>query len=298
MFSPAPLRAAVTLEFHGRLCNAILEVFVISSRRAGKPKKSGSWRRMAIAGVLLVLLIVLAPFATARLTSLPLDWKGLSDIGQAYGALSAVLSAFALCGIAASLVMQRQQYRLSEAQTFRERHYDLIKLTFEDPELKPCWGESSSGSGLTEKEAAYCNLIIDHWYMMWRIGHLSQAELHRVAASFFKGEAGRAYWAAFGNPWMTAEDRISVKFLETFDIEFNGANARGRPTVSRMVADDEVGKAAMIESAAKVSRPLERPTVSPVWNLAAAAAAGISVALLFRRILPPFPTRSGSLSDL
>jgi hypothetical protein len=271
---------------------------VISSRRAGKPQKSRSWGRATIAVVLLVLLVVLAPFATARLRYLPLDWKRLSDIGQAYGALSAVLSAFALCGIAASLVMQRQQYRLSEAQTLRQRHYDLIKFTFEDPELKPCWGESSSESGLTEKEAAYCNLIIDHWYMMWRIGHLSQAELHRIAASFFNGEAGRAYWAAFGNPWMSADDRISVKFLQIFDMEFNSANSRGRPTVRRMVTSDDARRSVRIASVARVSPPLVRPSVSPAWNLAAAAAVGISAAFLSRGILRQFLPRGGSSSDL
>jgi hypothetical protein len=117
---------------------------LVSSRRGVRGRNLGSVRMPVVLIGILLALAAASPFVTSWLNALPLDWKGMSDVGQAYGALSAALSAFALCGVVASLLMQRQQYRLSENHGIRVRHRELIKMTFEDPSLKPCWGESSN----------------------------------------------------------------------------------------------------------------------------------------------------------
>jgi hypothetical protein len=62
-----------------------------------------------------------------------LDWNRLSDIGQAFGGVSAVLSALAFCAIAASLLLQWRQLRMTTVIAARERHFDLVRLAVDDP---------------------------------------------------------------------------------------------------------------------------------------------------------------------
>jgi hypothetical protein len=175
--------------------------------------------------------------------------------------------------------MQRQQYRLSENHGIRERHRELIKMTFDDPSLKPCWGESSGTSGLTENEAAYCNLIIDHWHMLWQIERIDLVELKRMAGSFFNGEIGRQYWTAFGNPWMTPSNRRTERFQETFDIELERAVSNGPPSVRRASGDDEAARVAERARHAMKGRP-SRNSKTGKGRLIAAAVAGASAALI------------------
>lgn len=191
------------------------------------------WHVAVAFAVMLTGLVVTSPFLASWVASLPLNWRGLSDVGQSYGAISAVLSGVALCGIAASLLMQRQQYRLSEHQALRQRHHELIKMTFDDPSLKPCWGEDASGSGLSEKEAAYCNLIVDHWHMLWRLGQVSEEAVRGIARRFFDGEIGRLYWRAYGSDWMPADDRGTAMFMMIFSQELARAVAAGSAQIGR-----------------------------------------------------------------
>jgi hypothetical protein len=45
-------------------------------------------------------LVVLSPFALTELAHFRINWLQLSNIGQTYGAVSALLSSFALVGVA------------------------------------------------------------------------------------------------------------------------------------------------------------------------------------------------------
>ena len=47
------------------------------------------------------------------------DWRHLADIGQAYGAASAIFSALAVAGVAAGLVYQARALRLARVQAIR-----------------------------------------------------------------------------------------------------------------------------------------------------------------------------------
>ncbi|MEV6487650.1 DUF6082 family protein [Actinoplanes sp. NPDC051633] len=240
------------------------------------------WQIALTLGASLTGVVIASPFLTSWMASLPLDWQDLSNVGQAYGAISAVLSGIALCGITASLLMQRQQYRLSEHQSVRQRHHDLIKMTFEDPSLKACWGESSSGTGLTENEAAYCNLIVDYWHMLWRISQINSENLQRIASSFFNGEVGRTYWSVYGKNWLSDGDRRTAAFRAILDIELARAIAGGPPAVCRIEGDGE----AAVGTSADANAGLSKGSGNDSRNLmAAAAVVGAFVALTIRRIV-------------
>jgi hypothetical protein len=205
-----------------------------------------------------------------------MKWKVLSEVGQTYGGISAALSGIALCGIVASLILQRRQYRLSEYQGLRQRHQDLMRMTFEDPELKPCWGETSSGSGLAEKEAAYCNLILDHWQLLWRLEIVTANELERIAATFFQGIIGRAYWQAYGKGWTTSTDQRTVHFLVIFDHVFAQAVESGPPTVGRITEQSAVTE---VHDCSRADAAKESAAGVRVVTTAAIAGAAVALAI-------------------
>lgn len=74
------------------------------------------------------------------------DWLLAANIGQAYGAVSAVLSGLALLGGAWSIRFQVKDHVAMRHQVARTQHFRLLELTLEDPELYiPAWGSPHTG---------------------------------------------------------------------------------------------------------------------------------------------------------
>src|SRR4051812_15048037 len=100
-------------------------------------------RRFLLPGllVLVVAAVILSPGLMVLAVGYPLPWARLGDVGQAYGAVSALVSALALLGVAVSLVIQQRQNRMVEEQAVRQRHSELVRLTLEDERFLYSWGE-------------------------------------------------------------------------------------------------------------------------------------------------------------
>jgi hypothetical protein len=56
-------------------------------------------------------LVILSPFALGELARSRQDWPQLSNVGQTYGAVSALVSSFALGGVIISLLYQARDSR-------------------------------------------------------------------------------------------------------------------------------------------------------------------------------------------
>src|SRR5262249_16694631 len=142
---------------------------------------------LVVAGV---VLMTTSPALMLLTVQLPLPWARLSDVGQDYGTVSAIVSGLALLGVAVSLVMQQWQNRMTEEQTVRERHFDLIQLTLEDLKFLYSWGFAPDVD-YDPALIGFSNLILTHWSMLWRIGHVDERTLRSNAAVFFAGQVGR-----------------------------------------------------------------------------------------------------------
>jgi hypothetical protein len=71
-------------------------------------------------------LVALSPLALTYLNvKKSTDWDRLSDIGQTYGAASALLAGLALTGVAASLFFQAREAKATREQALRALHGDL-----------------------------------------------------------------------------------------------------------------------------------------------------------------------------
>jgi hypothetical protein len=189
-------------------------------------------RNREVLAVAIVATVVLAcglPSLMVLILLLPLPWERLSDVGQAYGSASAVFSGLALLGVGISLLIQQRQNRTVEVTAVRQRHFELVRLTMEDLKYLYSWGERPPVR-YDPALLGFGNLIVTHWWMLWRIGHLGEPELRGHAQRFFAGEVGRDYWRSNSAVW-PMPDGSTQRFVAIMSAEFEKANAGGPPTV-------------------------------------------------------------------
>lgn len=227
-------------------------------------------QRWLVAGGLLAVVaaVVMSPLVMVRLSSGGLTWRQLADVGQAYGGASALLSAAALCGVVASLVVQRRQVRQELAEMDRQQHIDLMKLAMANPEFLEVLDVNTAGSPYARQEV-FLNLMMMYWLAVWELGVVDAGELRAMAADMFGNEISRRWWARVGAVWVgTRGDRGRRRFVSIVTQEL----ARSRPgpdtcpgTAPRAMTDGD-------ETTGSVRRRSNLAIVA-----AAAAAGGISV---------------------
>jgi hypothetical protein len=183
----------------------------------------------AVLVVVCLLLITVSPALLLLAVQIRLPWSRLGDAGQAYGAASAVLSGLALLGVAVSLVIQQRQNRMTEEQTVRQRHFELIRLTLNDLKYLNSWGFASNVD-YDPALIGFSNLILTYWLMLWRIGHVDEDVLRSSARTFFAGQVGRDHWQQDGKTWPAAESR-DRRFVEILNEEYRRAIEAGPPSV-------------------------------------------------------------------
>ncbi|MBB5776408.1 DUF6082 family protein [Nonomuraea jabiensis] len=176
---------------------------------------------------MLLLLVIALLCATATLLSpLLLDllvpagsrWQQLSDIGQTYGAASAVLSAFALVAIGVSLFLQAREMRISREEAQRTHHLQLMQLQIENPALHRVLGMPHTG--LDPRVHLYLNLLLSYWEMLFIVGELPESILVDYARTdFFGTEAGTRFWKGTREyRRLVARNRRSQRFVAAIDL--------------------------------------------------------------------------------
>lgn len=193
----------------------------------------------------LFVVVVLSPMALRVIGNLRggMDWGQLSNIGQTYGAASALLSAMALAGIGISVVLQAKELLAARRLSTRTLHIELLRMAMEDPALLQCWGFPREGFTLDQsRQIGYFNLIFSHWEMLWELGDISEELMQVDAKAIFSNEIGRWYWREYGAqrdfyPANTHGKRLRQIFEDEFQLaaEFNP------PTPAR--TDTSVGSA-------------------------------------------------------
>jgi hypothetical protein len=189
----------------------------------------------AVIGALVVLSIItvvaLSPLAMAAAVpnSLTNDTlQRISNIGQTYGAASAVLSAIALLGVGASIILQILDSRNSREQNMRILHLDLFRIALDDPKLLDCWGKFSSSTNVAQqRHLIYANLIVSFWRTAFETGGMGENELRIVADGFFDGKIGREYWTnAKQSRKRSAMTHRSRCFITILDERYEAAVAK------------------------------------------------------------------------
>jgi hypothetical protein len=179
---------------------------------------------LLIAGTVLVFLVAILAFPFYLPAAAGQDWQTLSNVGQAYGVMSAVLSGLALCGVVASVTLQWRQAVWARTTSARERHFELMKLMLEDPglshELRP--GES----GQEHRRKLVNNLWASHWLLLYEVGELDPEMLRSVFDDLFLDPAARDWWRVNGTNWTSRRSRRRDEFLEIAWNSFREAEER------------------------------------------------------------------------
>src|SRR3954452_12211850 len=64
-----------------------------------------------------------------------ISWSELSDVGQAYGGLAAILATLSLGAVAISVFLQARETRTAQEHGARLLHLELVRMSLDDPTL-------------------------------------------------------------------------------------------------------------------------------------------------------------------
>ncbi|GGO19161.1 DUF6082 family protein [Micromonospora parathelypteridis] len=190
--------------------------------------------RAVVVSALVVLLaavvglVLVSPFLMEVLADGDTDWAELSNIGQAYGAVTAVLSALAFIGVAISLLLQWRLNVMSHAVSARERHFELIKLTMDRPEIAYFVDDGAVSTG-TLAQRLNINLWIGHWFLLWKTREIDEFGLKRQLAGMFRNPVAREWWGVYGPTWTSSKARRSRIFVELASRECENAGLIASP---------------------------------------------------------------------
>jgi hypothetical protein len=144
-----------------------------------------------VAVVAALALVVVSPLALRQLGSLRgTNWAQLSNIGQTYGAASALLTGLALIGVAGSMVFQARTIQVSREWSARQHHMHLMEMTLANPLYQPCWGADPKVYGGPDKfpQQLFVNLIVSMWQNDYVLGGFREQAL-RIAL-WWRARAG------------------------------------------------------------------------------------------------------------
>ena len=197
-------------------------------------KRAALVSALSVAVLAVLVLVVLSPLALRQLGSVRgVNWAQLSNIGQTYGAASALLTGLALVGVAGSMVFQVRAIQVSREQASREHHARLVEMALTDPVYQRCWAYEPAAFGTDRyRQQAYLNLIVSNWENEYVLGGFPEHAMRRAFEGLFRGEAGREFWARTHDIRLeTSGNRRQRRFCRIMEGEYQKAIAAGPPAV-------------------------------------------------------------------
>jgi hypothetical protein len=176
---------------------------------------------IAIASIAALAVVLISPLALEAVAVIfNLNWVKLSNIGQAYGAISALIAGFALVGVAASVFLQARETRYNRRDGDRVRHFELMRMAVEDSFYRQVFALPE----MSEEEASltgYINLLFYHWSIVWEFGDIPERTLRSILSDVLFSDAGRAYWKRCRDGWMeTAWTKRQIEFCRIADVVY------------------------------------------------------------------------------
>lgn len=192
---------------------------------------------LSAALIAVIGIVALSPFALVALAHFRHDWNVLSNIGQTYGAVSALLSSLALGGIVVSLLYQARDSQNAREQTTRSLQRELIKMVMDDPSLMTAagapWGFNIPFESGAIREHLYIQMWVSFLAGNYTIGELSDETVRDLAArELFCSEAGRRYWTEVGKLQIAHSSGRRNRFFRILDGEYKELISSGVPVRS------------------------------------------------------------------
>ncbi|WP_433295988.1 DUF6082 family protein [Actinoplanes sp. CA-030573] len=195
----------------------------------------------ALAGLGLIAgAILVSPAVLRFVQNDESDWHELGDIGQAYGPVSALLAALALC---VAVLVQHRQLRQEHILRAREMHSEALRRAMDNPAYCQCWGPRVSPETIDERLFYQTSSIITSWMYSWHCGDLSDNAVRSYVRAMAGSEVPRAYWRMHGAWRLQAARGWRARFYRIVDTEFRLAEAAGAPERAAELFRDEPGVA-------------------------------------------------------
>ncbi|MEV4423555.1 DUF6082 family protein [Patulibacter sp. NPDC049589] len=185
----------------------------------------------ALSFIAAMISVALTPLLLGRLYAASHDYSRLSDIGQAYGAASAVIATVALGVVLAGLMLQYRQFTASRLQALTDAEDQLILIAMKDPHYRQCWGALVAPADVDEGDYYYCNMILTNWKRAWQLRDLSEAQVRAYLVNFFESEISRRFWRDKGD-WHKKVKPAGrrARLIEIINEEYLRAEKSGPPS--------------------------------------------------------------------
>jgi hypothetical protein len=179
-------------------------------------------------------LVILSPLVLTALARLKINWLQLSNVGQTYGAVSALFSSFAVAGVVVSLLYQSRDNRNAREQTTRTLQFELIKMAMADPDIMTAggapWDLNIPSDSSSIRQFLYVQLWVSFLGGNFTIGELPESAVRYIAVhEIFRSEAGRNYWTAVGRVQIDNSEGPRKRFLHILDEEYQKIILTGIP---------------------------------------------------------------------
>ena len=199
-----------------------------------------------------VSLVLLSPLILRQFGHIKgIDWAELSNVGQTYGAASAILAAVALLGVSLSLLMQARQARTEQFRITHERHMELLQIILNDPDVYYPVTNGQKLSTIDTKRQMFANMWVHYAQVGFIMGILSEEDVRSdILQPAFEGEPLRKWWADVrkGLEGRAVGGRRDRKFIQLVDEEYRKAVSEGSstaPGVQDISPDAEMDKSAI-----------------------------------------------------
>jgi Family of unknown function (DUF6082) len=237
---------------------------------------------IVIASIVFLALVILSPLALRAVASpFGLNWSNLSDVGQTYGAVSALITALALGGVVISLLYQARDVSATRSQAIRTFQFELLRMELEDADLMWAsgapWGTTAPADYRRLRQHIFVHMWLSFRESQFLLNEMSSGSVRSAAKEIFNGEAAREYWESFGDWRLTSNEGRRLQFLHIIDEEYREAIKSSPSAVSGKAIKDQETKSKPARN--KHLDALPKGSVSYI----AAAAAGLLTGYLIRR---------------
>jgi hypothetical protein len=176
-----------------------------------------------------IIVIILAPLGMEWIAKASRDWVRLGNVGQAYGGVSALISAIALAGVVGSLLIQARQHSLDRITLTRSRQAQIYAIVREEPELYwPVVGNDYNNDDSVRRE-----IFVLEYFHYFATGYLTglfseESLREETLPRFFRYQENREFWEIANRQWaLSPSNRREQRFTRIMNEELARAKATG-----------------------------------------------------------------------
>jgi Family of unknown function (DUF6082) len=216
------------------------------------PLRRGLLATLTIAACLIAIaLVAISPLGLTGLEGLRKDWGELSDVGQTYGAISALISSLALGGIVVSLSYQARAGHTAREQSIRTMQQQLIRMEMDDPALMTAmgapWGLPIPAESARIREHLYIHMWTSFLAGNYVVGEVTATAIRKMVRSeLLNSNAGRTYWANIRDNVLSTNEGKYRRFALIVDDEYQQVIASGLPAADAVKITDHIDKSASL----------------------------------------------------